>query len=60
MYKRQRLYWAQLITIAVVTPISFVLNKIWTFSAVRGKHKVAGTAATELDPEHAGAPTPRG
>ena len=39
---RTRLYWAQLITIAVVTPISFVLNKIWTFSAVRGKHSVAG------------------
>ena len=34
---RTRLYWAQLITIAVVTPVSFVLNKIWTFSAVRGK-----------------------
>ena len=32
---RTRLYWAQLITIAVVTPISFVLNKLWTFSAVR-------------------------
>jgi putative flippase GtrA len=29
------LYWAQLITIAIVTPLSFVLNKIWTFSAVR-------------------------
>ena len=32
---RTRLYRAQLITIAVVTPLSFVLNKIWTFSAVR-------------------------
>ena len=31
---RTRLYWAQLITIAVVTPLSFVLNKIWTFAAV--------------------------
>ena len=40
---RTRLYWAQLITIAVVTPISFVLNKIWTFSAVRGKNSVAGS-----------------
>jgi putative flippase GtrA len=38
---RTRLYWAQLITIAVVTPLSFVLNKIWTFSAVRGNTKVA-------------------
>ena len=25
----------------VVTPLSFVLNKIWTFSAVRGKNSVA-------------------
>lgn len=33
---RTRLYWAQLIAIAIVTPLSFVLNKIWTFSAVRG------------------------
>jgi hypothetical protein len=38
---RTRLYWAQLITIIVVTPLSFVLNKIWTFSAVRGNTKVA-------------------
>jgi putative flippase GtrA len=57
---RTRLYWAQLITIAVVTPVSFVLNKIWTFSAVRGKNTVAGSATAELDPEHAPAPTPRG
>ena len=35
---RTRLYWAQLITIAIVTPLSFVLNKIWTFSAVRGRN----------------------
>jgi putative flippase GtrA len=34
---RTKLYWAQLITIAVITPLSFVLNKIWTFSAVRGR-----------------------
>ena len=37
---RTRLYWAQLITIAIVTPVSFVLNKLWTFSAVRGKNDV--------------------
>jgi putative flippase GtrA len=34
---RTRLYWAQLITIAIITPLSFVLNKLWTFSAVRGR-----------------------
>lgn len=32
---RSRLYWSQLIVIAVVTPLSFVLNKVWTFAAVR-------------------------
>jgi putative flippase GtrA len=61
---RTRLYWAQLITIGVVTPISFVLNKLWTFSAVRGKHTakrtVASTDTAELDAEHVEVPTPRG
>lgn len=61
---RTRLYWAQLITIGVVTPISFVLNKLWTFSSVRGKntvkHTVADTVPAELDTEHAEVPTPRG
>ena len=32
---RNRLYWGQLIVIAVVTPLAFVLNKLWTFAAVR-------------------------
>lgn len=32
---RSRLYWSQLIVIAVVTPLSFVINKLWTFAAVR-------------------------
>ncbi|MDX6357486.1 MAG: hypothetical protein QOH37_540 [Nocardioidaceae bacterium] len=35
---RTRLYWAQLIVIVVVTPLSFVLNKLWTFAAVRTRH----------------------
>jgi putative flippase GtrA len=35
---RTRLYWAQLIVIAVVTPLSFVINKLWTFAAVRTHH----------------------
>lgn len=30
-----RVYWAQLITIGVVTPVSFLLNKLWTFTRVR-------------------------
>ena len=49
---RTRFYWAQLITIAIVTPVSFVLNKLWTFSAVRGKNSVAGSATEELDTRH--------
>lgn len=36
---RTRLYWAQLIVIAVVTPLSFVINKLWTFAAVRTHHE---------------------
>ncbi|MEO6511521.1 MAG: GtrA family protein [Nocardioides sp.] len=36
---RTRLYWAQLIVIALVTPLSFVLNKVWTFNAVRDLHR---------------------
>ncbi len=36
---RTKLYWANLITIACVTPINFVLNKLWTFRAVR-RHRV--------------------
>ena len=38
---RTRLYWAQLIALAIVTPLSFVLNKLWTFSAVRGRPRDA-------------------
>ncbi len=32
---RSRLYWAQLIVIVLITPVSFVLNKLWTFASVR-------------------------
>lgn len=35
---RSPLYWGQLIVIAVVMPLSFVLNKLWTFAAVRSGH----------------------
>jgi putative flippase GtrA len=43
---RTRFYWAQLIVIAVVTPVSFVLNKLWTFSAVRGQPRMAALGDT--------------
>ena len=36
---RTRLYWGQLIVIGMVTPLSFVLNKLWTFNAVRALHR---------------------
>ena len=56
---RTRFYWAQLITIAIVTPLSFVLNKLWTFSAVRGNTSVAlaesGPEAPQPVPEAAAA-----
>ncbi len=33
-----RLYWANLIQIVLVTPVNFVMNKLWTFQAVRKRH----------------------
>jgi putative flippase GtrA len=49
---RTRFYWAQLITIAIVTPVSFLLNKFWTFSAVRGKHRVDATEEETVESGH--------
>jgi hypothetical protein len=42
--------------IAVVTPLSFVLNKLWTFAAVRTHHLEAVPAhpAAERELEHLG------
>ncbi|NYI72313.1 putative flippase GtrA [Naumannella cuiyingiana] len=34
-----RYYWAHLIAILITVPITFVLNKLWTFSAVRGRKR---------------------
>jgi putative flippase GtrA len=48
---RTRLYWAQLIVIAVVTPLSFVLNKLWTFAAVRTHHPEAVPRHPEAEAE---------
>lgn len=42
---RNPLYWANLITIVCVTPINFVLNKLWTFRAVRAGHRKETTRA---------------
>jgi len=35
---RTRLYWAQFLALAVVTPFSFILNKYWAFDSVLGHH----------------------
>ncbi len=53
---RTRLYWAQLIVIIVVTPLSFVLNKLWTFAAVRTHHlqAIPQHPAAEKELEHLG------
>ena len=53
---RTRLYWAQLIVIVVVTPLSFVLNKLWTFAAVRTHrlYAVPPHPAAEKELEHLG------
>ena len=43
---RTRLYWAQLIAIAIVTPLSFVLNKLSDLlPRVRGTHVAASGVA---------------
>jgi putative flippase GtrA len=57
---RTRLYWAQLIVITVVTPLSFVLNKLWTFAAVRTHHldAVPPHPAAEKELEHLGVDDP--
>jgi putative flippase GtrA len=38
-----RLRWSNLIAVAVITPLSFVFNKLWTFSSVR--HHAGGRGA---------------
>ncbi|MFV0406817.1 MAG: GtrA family protein [Propioniciclava sp.] len=35
---RRRAYWANLMAIIVVMPVNFLVNKLWTFRAVRRRH----------------------
>jgi putative flippase GtrA len=35
-----------------VTPLSFLLNKFWTFSAVRDKNRVTEPVDESLESEH--------
>jgi putative flippase GtrA len=46
---RTRLYWAQLIVIVVVTPLAFVLNKMWTFRGARTHDVETAPVADEGD-----------
>ena len=48
---RTKVYWAQLISVVLVTPVSFVLNKIWTFRRVRTRDGRSLATAAHLDPE---------
>lgn len=40
-----REYWAQIITIVITMPINFIVNKLWTFRAVR--HPIKAVTGTE-------------
>ena len=39
-----REYWSQLLTILITMPINFIVNKLWTFRAVRNRHHARSTA----------------
>ncbi|WP_425309573.1 GtrA family protein [Ammonicoccus fulvus] len=62
---RTALYWANLVQIIITMPINFVVNKLWTFRAVRDKRKVhdlpmvAPAVAPEVVDEE-GRPLPNG
>jgi putative flippase GtrA len=43
-----REYWSQLLTIVITMPINFVVNKLWTFRAVRHRHHRRTTAETAV------------
>ncbi|HEY9290582.1 MAG TPA: GtrA family protein, partial [Microlunatus sp.] len=59
---RTKLYWAQLISIIVVTPVTFLVNKFWTFSAARhGKQSklvpIDGALPDDLEPAELAVPS---
>lgn len=47
---RSREYWAQLLTIVITMPINFVVNKLWTFRAVRSRVEHAETLRDQAEP----------
>lgn len=40
----KRPYWAQAIAIVLTMPVNFVVNKLWTFRAVRRRHAAGGAS----------------
>ena len=48
---RSREYWSQLVTIVLTTPVNYVVNKLWTFRAVRGHHPPVPLVAPVVAPE---------
>lgn len=44
-----REYWAQLIAIVITMPINFIVNKLWTFRAVRAGNLVHHHDAPEVE-----------
>lgn len=46
---RDPFYWAQLVSILVAVPVTFLVNKFWTFRAVRGPRE-AVAAEAEVQP----------
>lgn len=46
---RNRLYWGQLIAVVVVTPVTFLVNKYWTFTAGTVSAAAAAAAAPTGD-----------
>lgn len=55
---RTKLYWANLIMVAFTVPITFVLNKLWTFSSVRGGVHPSLEEEAEAEEADAHQPTP--
>ena len=44
-----REYWSQLIAILITMPINFIVNKLWTFRAVRGVGQQVHQNAPEIE-----------
>ena len=55
---RTKYYWAQLIMIVFLVPLSFVVNKLWTFSSVRGGEHPTLTEEGIAEERDGGAPAP--